>query len=52
MGVGIIGVKIKQSAIEKLGEGIQAQFTARTEPRTRHQAAQQQFADAMAVEPS
>ena len=50
MGVGISRVsKIKQSAIEKLGEGIQAQFTARTEPRTRHQAAQQQFADAMAI---
>ena len=50
MGVGISRVaKIKQSAIEKLGEGIQAQFAARTEPRTRHQVAQQQFADAMAM---
>ena len=43
------GRKIKQSAIEKLGQGIEAQFSARTKPRTRRQAAQEEFFNAMAI---
>jgi len=50
MGVGTSRVaKIKQSAVEKLGQGIEAQFSARTKPRTRRQAAQQEFFNAMAM---